>query len=54
MGLSDSGTHALIRVDPASLGQSSDDDPHGLMWTTQAAAVRAQAVKFVVSGGVEF
>jgi hypothetical protein len=55
MGLGATGAHVLFRADPkVYLGAKKADgyNGHNLMWEPEAAPIRAQAVKFLVSGGV--
>jgi hypothetical protein len=54
MQLSASGSHALFHADPKaylSAQKAAGYNGHGLMWEPEAGSLRAQAVKFLVSGG---
>jgi hypothetical protein len=55
MRLGPSGAHVLVRFDPKaylSAQKANGYNAHGLMWEPEAGSERAQAVKFLVSGGV--
>jgi hypothetical protein len=52
-----SGLQLLFRADPASYlsaTRAKDYNGHGLMWEVGAETLRAQATRFLVTGGTEF
>lgn len=51
------GLQLLFRADPAtylSATKAKDYNGHGLMWEVDAEELRAQATRFLISGGTEF